>query len=76
MSEVVIYTRNGCMQCRMTERYLKEHNVPFEERNINDEPQYIDQLKAQGFRSLPVIMAKDADPIMGFRPDSLKALVG
>ncbi|KRL12804.1 hypothetical protein FD09_GL002791 [Schleiferilactobacillus perolens DSM 12744] len=60
----------------MTERYLKEHNVPFEEHNINEEPQYVDHLKALGFRSLPVVMPKDAEPIVGFRPDSLKALVG
>ncbi|WP_040536611.1 glutaredoxin-like protein NrdH [Schleiferilactobacillus shenzhenensis] len=76
MSQVVIYTRNGCMQCKMTERYLAQHNVPFEERNINEQPQYVDQLKAQGFRSLPVVMPANADPIVGFRPDSLKALVG
>jgi glutaredoxin-like protein NrdH len=60
----------------MTKRYLKEHNVSFEERNINQDPQYLDALKQQGFKSVPVVMNSVSDPIVGFRPDSLKALVG
>ncbi|WP_416353222.1 glutaredoxin-like protein NrdH [Agrilactobacillus fermenti] len=76
MNNVVIYTRNGCMQCKMTKRYLKEHHIGYEERNINEEPQYVDTLKEQGFKSVPIVMAKEQGPIIGFRPDQLKALVG
>ncbi len=64
------------MQCKMTKRYLKEHNVSFEERNINQDPEYLDLLKQQGFKSVPVVMNSVSDPIVGFRPDSLKDLVG
>lgn len=63
------------MQCKMTKRFLKEHNVSFEERNINQEPQYLDTLKQQGFQSVPVVMNDAIDPIVGFRPDSLRELV-
>jgi glutaredoxin-like protein NrdH len=59
----------------MTKRYLKEHNVPFEERNINQDPEYLAALKQQGFQSVPVVMNSAMDPIVGFRPDSLKELV-
>jgi Glutaredoxin and related proteins len=52
----------------MTKRYLKEHNVNFEERNINQEPQYLDYLKEQGFQSVPVVMQANNEPIVGFRP--------
>ena len=64
------------MQCKMTKRYLKEHHVQFEERNINLDPQYLDALKQQGFQSVPVVMNSAMDPIVGFRPDSLRELVG
>lgn len=60
----------------MTKRYLKEHQIGYEERNITDNPEYVTYLKAQGFRSVPVVMAKEASPIIGFRPDVLKSLVG
>ncbi|TGD23394.1 glutaredoxin-like protein NrdH [Companilactobacillus suantsaicola] len=76
MNNVIVYSKNNCMQCKMTKRYLKEHNVSFEERNINQDPQYLDTLKQQGFKSVPVVMNSISDPIVGFRPDSLKALVG
>ncbi len=64
------------MQCKMTKRYLQEHHVQFEERNINLDPQYLDTLKQQGFQSVPVVMNSAMDPIVGFRPDSLRELVG
>ncbi|MFD1470882.1 glutaredoxin-like protein NrdH [Companilactobacillus mishanensis] len=76
MNNVIVYSKNNCMQCKMTKRYLKEHNVQFEERNINQQPQYLDMLKQQGYQSVPVVMPADSDPIVGFRPDSLKGLVG
>lgn len=76
MKNVVVYTKNDCIQCKMTKRYLKEHQIGYEERNITDNPQYVDYLKDQGFRSVPVVMAKEANPIIGFRPDVLKSLVG
>ncbi len=76
MNNVIVYSKNNCMQCKMTKRYLLEHNVKFEERNINQQPQYLDFLKQQGYQSVPVVMPADSDPIVGFRPDSLKGLVG
>ena len=76
MNNVIVYSKNNCMQCKMTKRYLKEHNVSFEERNINQDPEYLDPLKQQGFKSVPVVMNSVSDPIVGFRPDSLKDLVG
>ncbi|APX71614.1 glutaredoxin-like protein NrdH [Companilactobacillus allii] len=74
MNNIIVYSKNNCMQCKMTKRYLKEHNINFEEHNINKEPQYLDILKQQGFQSVPVVMPENSDPIVGFRPDSLKAL--
>ncbi|MSE22401.1 NrdH-redoxin, partial [Lactobacillus parabuchneri] len=49
MAKITLYSKNNCMQCKMTKRYLSEHNVEFEEHNINEQPQYIDYLKQRGF---------------------------
>lgn len=76
MNNIIVYSKNNCMQCKMTKRFLKEHNVSFEERNINQDPKYLDILKEQGFKSVPIVMQSDNAPIVGFRPDSLKELVG
>ncbi|KRM69449.1 hypothetical protein FD06_GL001119 [Apilactobacillus ozensis DSM 23829 = JCM 17196] len=57
----------------MTKKFLEEHNVEFIEKNINEEPEYIDYLKEKGFMSLPVVEANEFE-ISGFRPDKLSQL--
>ena len=70
---LTIFTKNGCIQCKMTKRFLTEHNIAFEEHNINNQPQYLDYLKQQGFQSVPVVMSQTTT-VVGFRPDALKEL--
>ncbi len=75
MKNITIYTKDNCPQCKMTKRFLSEKNVAFEERNIDNEPQYIDWLKNQGFRSVPVVTDQEENlTIVGFRPDQLRTL--
>lgn len=75
MSPITIYTKDNCPQCKMTKRFLSDKNVPFEEKNIDHEPEYVNWLKEQGFRSVPIVKTKDdALTIVGFRPDQLKTL--
>lgn len=70
---VKVYSKNNCMQCKMTKRYLNEHDIAFEEINIDNEPDAVNFLKAQGFQSVPVTFL-GSDAVIGFRPDQLKAL--
>lgn len=58
----------------MTKRFLAEKQIAYNEINIDTEPQYIDWLKEQGHRSVPVITASEDITIVGFRPDQLRAL--
>ncbi|WP_057874496.1 glutaredoxin-like protein NrdH [Loigolactobacillus rennini] len=71
MKNLTIYTKNGCIQCRMTERFLKEHGIPYVEHNIDQEPEYIDYLKAKGYQATPVVETADTS-FFGFRPDQLR----
>ena len=52
---LVLYTKNNCIQCKMTKRFLEQNNIAFEEHNISEEPEYVDYLKEKGFRSVPVL---------------------
>ncbi|MCY9807156.1 glutaredoxin-like protein NrdH [Lentilactobacillus senioris] len=76
MAKVTIYSKNNCMQCKMTKRYLTEHDVVFEEHNINEQPEYINYLKSNGFQSLPVIEIEGQPAFSGFRPQQLQAVAG
>lgn len=74
MSKLTVFTKNNCIQCKMTKRFLAEHGIDFEEKNINDNPEYIDYLKGQGFGAVPVVEGVGIETIAGFRPDVLKKL--
>ena len=68
-----IFSKNNCMQCKMVKRFLTENQIAFEEVNIDEQPEAVDWLKAQGFHSVPVITS-DAETVIGFRPDQLRKL--
>lgn len=70
---VKVYSKNNCMQCKMTKRYLTEHSIPYEEINVDSDPAALEYLKGQGFQSVPVILGSQ-QAIIGFRPDQLKSL--
>lgn len=71
---VEVFSKNNCMQCRMTKKFLKQHKVPFVEHNIDEQPEFIKTLKSEGFLSTPVVKTPDGSAFSGFRPDKLQAL--
>ncbi|GKT02778.1 glutaredoxin-like protein NrdH [Furfurilactobacillus sp. WILCCON 0119] len=73
MAKITVFTKDNCIQCKMTKRFLTAHNVDFEEQNINQHPELIDYLKGRGFQAMPVVDAGEA-VVSGFRPDVLATL--
>lgn len=71
---VTVFSKNNCMQCKMVKKWLDDKSVHFKEINIDEEPQYIDQIKAMGFMAAPIIV-KDDLAFSGFRPADLAKLV-
>ena len=70
---ITIYTKNNCMQCTATKNIMDKQGLAYQLVNLDDEPAAIDNLKALGYRQLPVVMA-DGDHWSGFRPDKLMRL--
>lgn len=70
---VKIYSRNNCMQCKMTKRFLQDNNIVYDEINVDNQPEAIEWLKGQGYQSVPVTIS-EAQAVVGFRPDQLRAL--
>ncbi|WP_010093593.1 transcriptional regulator SpxA [Ornithinibacillus scapharcae] len=42
---VTLYTSPSCTSCRKAKAWLKEHNIPFKERNIFSESLSLDEIK-------------------------------
>ena len=71
---VTVFTKNFCQPCRLTKDTLKRKGVEFVERNVEDDPEAYEAVKALGYQSVPVVVAPDGSHWNGLRPDLLGAL--
>lgn len=74
MAKITIYSKNNCMQCTMTKKFLANADADFEEINIDEQPEKIDYVKSLGFTTAPVIEAGDI-VFSGFQPTKLKEII-
>ncbi|EHJ56407.1 glutaredoxin-like protein NrdH [Streptococcus urinalis FB127-CNA-2] len=74
MANIVVFSKNNCMQCKMTKKFLEQNGAEFEEINIDQHPEKIDYVKSLGFSSAPVIEAGDI-VFSGFKPAKLKEII-
>lgn len=71
---ITIYSKNNCMQCKMTKKFLEQNGAEFQEINMDDHPEKIDYVKSLGFTSAPVIES-DKLVFSGFQPAKLKEII-
>ena len=70
---VLVYTGPDCVACKATKRWLRNHDVDFDEIDVEEHPEARKQLLDEGFTSLPVVVIKPTDNVaVGFRPEFLK----
>lgn len=70
---ITIYTRNDCMQCHATRRAIESRGLTFELINLDLHPEAAEDLRAQGYRQLPVVVTEQ-ESWSGFRPDMINRL--
>lgn len=73
---IKVYTKNHCMQCEYTKKKLIDLGLPFIEINLEEQEGALDEVKAMGFQSMPVVVPGDGEePFFGFRPDKLGKII-
>ncbi|RJT20370.1 glutaredoxin-like protein NrdH [Buttiauxella izardii] len=70
---ITIYTRNDCVQCHATRRAIESCGFAFELINLDLNPEAADDLRALGYRQLPVVITEQ-ESWSGFRPDLINRL--
>ena len=70
---VTIYSKNNCVQCKMTKRFLDSNNVAYKELNLDEQPEFVEHVKSLGFSAAPVIQTP-TESFSGFQPAKLKKL--
>ena len=46
---ITVYSRPKCMPCKFTKQFLIEHNIPFKNVDVSEEPEALEILKQHGF---------------------------
>lgn len=70
---ITIYTRNDCVQCHATKRAMESRGFAFDLVDLDHTPDAINELRARGFRQLPVVVTEQ-ESWSGFRPDMINRL--
>lgn len=71
---VVVFTRSECQPCRLTKATLDRKGIPYEERNVETDPEAYEAVKTLGYQSVPVVVTPDGTHWNGLRPDLLASL--
>ena len=72
--KITIFSKNNCMQCKMTKKLLDKEGADYQEINIDERPDMIDYVKDLGFSAAPVVKAGDII-FSGFQPAKLKEII-
>ena len=72
---LTIYTTPTCPGCQLTKSKLTQAGVDFTVVDLTDHPELIEQFKAEGLLSAPIIETPDGARTSGFRPDRIKAII-
>ena len=75
MKKVTVYTSSTCPHCKAAKNYLKENNIDFEEKNVDEDRSAIDYLVEKGHRGVPVINI-DGEDIVGFNKELVDEKLG
>lgn len=54
MEKAIVYTSTNCPHCRQVKSFLNDKGVEFEERNIEQNDDYAQQVWDMGLRAVPV----------------------
>lgn len=70
---IELWTKPNCPACTRTQTILRDRGLEFRTRSLVEEPALVDEAKARGFSSAPIVITDD-DAWAGFRPDKLIGL--
>ncbi len=73
--KVVIYTKNGCADCKREKEFLSGKDVEFIEKNVQEDQAAFLELVKLGYQTTPLTTI-DGEVIVGFEPRELEEKLG
>ena len=78
MRKVVLYTQEGCGPCTAEKLWLIDNGIEFEERNIRENPKYLDEIFELGATATPATVIEDengSEVVLGFDQEKLEKVL-
>lgn len=75
MKKVVVYSSTTCPACHQAMDYLDSKQIPYEQRNINTDPEAKKFLIQNRIMGVPAIYIDD-ELVMGFNQAKINELLG
>ena len=76
IEKLKVYSKEDCMQCNFTKKWLNEHGIEYEEFDVEEDEEALNYIKYDlGYQAVPVVVTP-TENWYGFRPDKLAKLVG
>lgn len=69
----IVYTKNNCVQCDMTKRYMDKNGIQYDTVDITENPEALEMILGLGFSSAPVVISEKGT-WAGFQPDKINLL--
>jgi glutaredoxin-like protein NrdH len=73
--QVIVYTSDNCAPCDAVKDFLRRHEVPFEARNVTDNPDYLAELRGWNTLATPCVII-DGQRVRGFDRQRISELLG
>lgn len=67
MAKLVLYTQTGCADSTRVRTWLRQRQIPFEERNVTEDPTAMADLARHSVFATPLLVI-DELVIFGFQP--------
>lgn len=71
--EIKVWTTTNCSQCLATKLMLNKLEIKYEEFNLEEHPDKLEEFKAQGLMAAPIVET-DSKIWSGFRHDKITSL--
>lgn len=72
---IVEYGKKNCMKCKMTKKWLVNHNIPFKYIDIEEDEESFNMLKDKGYKTLPIVFKDGEFFFSGFDIKKLETLL-
>jgi len=73
--DITVYSKSGCAQCVFTKKFLESQKIAFNEKKIDENERYLEEVTKLGFHSLPVVTVNQEESFSGYDPNRLQNLV-